>query len=166
MFFNWYFGLRVLSRAKHVVVYPFLISNLEIKKFASEDNPELRSAIDGLQRGKDIEETCLEDSLEIAVGKNSGKAVGYLVLHGARNLEKCMQAALLKPSLYRTAVLLLLCYAAKVNDKELVRVICTDLFKKNQKSMFPRKTTKVLERKYLPKEWEHILTSQKLTEMR
>ena len=138
---------------------------LEIKKLASVDNPELRTILEGLQRGQDIEDNCFEDALEIAVSKNSRKAVGYLVLHGARNLEKCMQAALLKSNLQRTAVLLLLCHAAKIDDKELVRLICKDLTKDKQSGGFSTPDVNIF-RRYLPKEWNQTLNQQKLREMR
>ena len=139
--------------------------NIEIKKLAREDKPELREILDNIRRGQDIEENCFEDALELAVSNNSRKAVGYLVLHGARNLEKCMQAALLKSRLQRTAVLLLLCYASKVNDKDIVRLICTDLTKNQKGAPYNMQASK-LTRKYLPREWSHTLTDEKVREMR
>ena len=155
----------------HSIIRWFIHSNInstetEIKKYAAEGHANLRYSIEGLQRGTEIEENCFEEALELAVGNNRGKAAGYLVLHGARNLERCMQAALLKPPLHKTAVLLLLCHAAKINDKELVKVICTGLFKENQKVGIVMKNDNVFTRNYLPKEWSNSMSRQKLNQLR
>ena len=139
--------------------------NVDIKKLAKDDRPELREILEHVQRGLDIEDNCLEDALEIAINNISKSAVGLLVYYGARNLEKCLQAALLKSRLQEVSVLLLLFYAAKVDDKELVRVICTDL-PKNKESRPCSIPISNLTRKYLPREWNHTLTREKLMELR
>ena len=118
-----------------------------------------------LRRGQDIEDSCFEDALEIAVQRNSSRAAGYLVLHGARNIEKCMQMALLKSELQSTAVLLLLCHASKINDNEMVKHICVGL----NREMHQEETTVsnvTVTRKYLPKEWKQALKSKELKELR
>ena len=146
----------------------FSYKSSEIKILAEKDDQQLRIAIEDLQHGRDIEESCFEDALEIAVARNNHRAVGYLVIHGARNLEQCMQQALLKPPLYKTAVLLLLCHAAKINDKDIVERLCGGLRTAPKKgSAYPMgSTSKVLTRKYLPMEWNRALTHQNMFEMR
>ena len=121
--------------------------------------------LEGLQRGRDVEDSCFEDALEIAVHNNSSRAVGHLVLHGAKNLEKCMQKALLKSQLHSTAVLLLLCHASKINDREMVKHICIGLNREMQQEEATVSNV-TLTRKYLPKEWNQTLKSKELRELR
>ena len=119
----------------------------------------------GLQPGQDVEDSCFEDALEIAVHENKRRAVRYLVLCGARNVEKCMQAALLDSNLHGTAVILLLFHASKVNDEEMVKLICTSRNGENQLEGATMGNVR-LTRNYLPKEWNHTLTSKELGELR
>ena len=119
----------------------------------------------GQKRGQDVEESCFEDALEIAVHKNNIRAVGYLVLHGARNLEKCMQEALLKSQLQSTAVLLLLCHASKINDREMVEQICVGLHREVHEEDTTVNSV-ALTRKYLPKEWNQSIKNTELNELR
>ena len=129
---------------------------------AAKNDCNLGKVIQHLQCGQDVEESCFEDALEIAVGRNNHQAVGYLVIHGARSVELCLSAALLKPSLYKTAVLLLLCIAAKNGDKEIINAIC----KTEKNEWYPDGNKVMLTSKFLPSEWNKSLTWERLIEMR
>ena len=121
--------------------------------------------LEWLQNRQDVEGSCFEEALEIAVHENGRTDVGYLMLHGLRNLEKCLQVALLDSHLHKAAVLLLLCHASKINDKEMVEHICAGLNREvHQEDTTVKNLT--LTRKYLPKEWNQTLTSKELRELR
>eukprot|EP00794_Sanderia_malayensis_P020289 gene20289-22275_t len=104
-----------------------LLKTAEIKKLAQTDSPRIGKAIETLQCGQDVEPNCFDEALIEAVKRNNHKSVGYLVIHGAKNVEEQMKFAILKPNLYQTAVLLLLCHAAKCGDKIVVEEICKGL---------------------------------------
>ncbi len=136
---------------------------------ASTEDPRLGKSIESLNCGQDVEQNCFEEALEIAVAKNNHKSVGYLVIHGAKNVEECLCAALQKPSLLQTAALLLLCYAARDGDKKLIKHICGGLKTANftDDSVDGMSETEVvLTRKFLPESWNRKLTRRKLWEIR
>ena len=149
-----------------------LTSFIEVKVKAAEDDPHLGKMIENLTCGKDIDEHCFEEALEIAVAKNRHKAAGFLILQGASNLLQCLQDALMKPFCYKTAVLLLLCHAAKTGDIEIINLMCSkeppDILKRESSSPVHVKSDsgKEVKREYLPKEWDRKLPLHVLEDLR
>ena len=131
---------------------------LETEEPVCNDTLDSKTMREGLDHGRDVE-------LETAVLNNDKRAIGDLVLHGARSLEGYIQSALLDSNLLSTAVFLLLCHASKINDQEMVEHICVGL----NTEVYQDETTVsnvALTRKYLPKEWNQTLTRKEFRKLR
>ena len=147
-------------------------SFIEVKVKAAEDDPHLGKMIENLTHGKDIDENCFEEALKIAVAKNRHKAAGFLILQGASNLLECLQDALLNPFCHQTAVLLLLCFAAKIGDIQIISLMCSkeppDILKRESSSPVHVEgdSGREVKRGYLPKEWDRKLPLYVLEDLR